>query len=428
MSTKKDKTMTSYSEAVDSGSYDKKLGLIRKYDNVRLYWEDAITQKFLYSSIQRLLKQAQSSIRRLKILDLGCGSGDGYELLTNIHDRDANLQDPEVKMLTPETIGSYKGIDLNQDLLHQAKTLYGNNPKLTFEQADFTQKLPVTSKEEAYNLYFTSYGTCSHHNEDQTMIDLLVEIAEKTPDYAVFICDWLGRYSYEWQTLWTNDYSKIRNMDYLISYIYDKKERKKRHDELQHLSLRLMSPQEAVKLIEEANKKTEANIKILQFFDRSIFTGRHMDTGDYNPHAQPIRRAVNSLHESNIRTDLSTVTIDYIPRKGFPLLNESFEYMQVAWNILINYTQKLLICYNDQQQKFNADPPPIPTSYPQILQSMMLRMKRIVEGVGWLDTGLPRENIIEPQLGYNLRNLMTNLQQGQGYAHGFVGILEISRD
>lgn len=420
--------MASYSEAVESGTYDKKLGLIRKYDNVRLYWEDAITEKYLYSSIQKLLKEAQSSIRRLRILDLGCGSGDGYDLLTNIHDRDSNLQDPEVKMLTPERIGYYKGIDLNQDLLNQAKTIYGHNPKLTFEQADFTKELPVNKKEEAYNLYFTSYGTCSHHNDDDTMIDLLVEIGEKTPDYAIFICDWIGRYSYEWQSLWTDDFSKIQNMDYLISYIYDEEEREKKRHELQSLSLRLMSPQEAGRIIEEANKRTKARIKTLQFFDRSIFTGRHMDTGDYNPHAQPIRRAVNSLHEPNFRTDLSTVTIDYIPRKGFPFLNEYFEYLQVAWNTLVNYAQELLICYDEQQQQFKTAPPPIPASYPQILQEMMLRIRRIVEGVGWLDTGLPRENIIEPQLGYSLRNLMTGLQQGQGCAHGFVGILEISRD
>jgi hypothetical protein len=58
---------------------------------------------------------------------------------------------------------------------------------------------------------------------------------------------------------------------------------------------------------------------------------------------------------------------------------------------------------------------------------MMERMKLVVEGVGWLGIGLPRENIIEPQLGYALRYLVTNLQQGQGCAHGLVGIFEVDR-
>jgi len=57
----------------------------------------------------------------------------------------------------------------------------------------------------------------------------------------------------------------------------------------------------------------------------------------------------------------------------------------------------------------------------------MERMMRVVEGVGWLGIGLPRENIIEPQLGYALRHLVTGLQQGQGCAHGLVGIFEIDK-
>jgi hypothetical protein len=58
---------------------------------------------------------------------------------------------------------------------------------------------------------------------------------------------------------------------------------------------------------------------------------------------------------------------------------------------------------------------------------MMHRMRAVVEGVGWLQTGLPRENIIEPQLGYALRSLILNLQQGLGCGHGLVGILEVDK-
>jgi len=58
----------------------------------------------------------------------------------------------------------------------------------------------------------------------------------------------------------------------------------------------------------------------------------------------------------------------------------------------------------------------------------MERMRRVVEGVGWLDVGLPRENIIEPQLGYSLRQLVVHLQQGQGCGHGLVGILEVDKE
>jgi hypothetical protein len=58
---------------------------------------------------------------------------------------------------------------------------------------------------------------------------------------------------------------------------------------------------------------------------------------------------------------------------------------------------------------------------------MMQRMRLGVEGVGWLSLGLPRENIIEPQLGYALRYLEMKLQRGQGCAHGLVGIFEVNK-
>jgi hypothetical protein len=57
----------------------------------------------------------------------------------------------------------------------------------------------------------------------------------------------------------------------------------------------------------------------------------------------------------------------------------------------------------------------------------MQRMREVVAGVGWLQTGLPRENIIEPQLGYALRDLVMETQQGLGCSHGLVGILEIDK-
>jgi hypothetical protein len=111
-------------------------------------------------------------------------------------------------------------------------------------------------------------------------------------------------YSYEWQTLWTNDLNENRNMDYVVSYIYNKEERENRRDELQHLFLRLMSRQEIERVIAQASSRT---------------------------------------------------------------------------------------------------------------------------GVGWLITGLPREYVIEPQLGYALRFLVTRMQRGQRFAYGLVGIFEVKK-
>jgi SAM-dependent methyltransferase len=366
-------------------------------------------------------------MRRVRILDLGCGSADGYELLTGVRRREPDLEDVEVNLLSPDVLGLYKGIDLNADLIAQARAIYGDNPKLAFEQGDFGEGLPLDEKERPFDLYFTSYGTCSHHNDDETFIRMMVDVAGHAEDYCIVVCDWLGRYSYEWQTLWTNDLAENRNMDYVVSYIYEPEERAERADELQHLYLRLVCRREAEGLVAEASKRAGVEIKPLDYFDRGTFTGRHMDTADYNPHAQPIRQAVNSLHEANLRTDLHSLLIDYMPKPGFEFINDYFEHLQMCWNTLVLYVDDLLHLYDETQRRFVPDPPPIPAGYPPALQDMMRRLRLVIEGVGWLETGLPRENIIEPQLGYALRHLVMNCQQGLGCAHGLVGIFEIDK-
>ena len=419
--------MEAYTEAATSGLYAKQSGLVGKYDNVRRLWEDEITRHLLHPHLQRLIERKRSRMQRVRIMDLGCGSADGYELLAGVRHRDADLRAFEVALLTPAMLGLYKGIELNEELIVQAQSIYGHNPKLFFEQADFTQGLPLAENEKPYDLYFATYGTCSHHNDDETLIRLLAEIASRAEEHCLIVCDWLGRYAYEWQSLWTNDLAENRNMDYVVSYIYEKEEREERRDELQHLYLRLISRQEADGIVAEASQRAGVEIKPLEYFDRSVFTGRHMDTGDYNHHAQPIRQAVNSLHEANLRTDPSSLLIDYVPKEGFEFINDYFEHLQMCWNTLVLYVDELMQNYDVQRQALTAEPPPIPASYPPALREMMERMRLVVEGVGWLSLGLPRENIIEPQLGYALRHLEMKLQQGLGCAHSLVGIFEVNK-
>ncbi|MBS3734991.1 MAG: class I SAM-dependent methyltransferase [Phycisphaerae bacterium] len=419
--------MHAYTEAVASGLYAKKSGLVGKYDNVRLFWEDEITRIYLRPHLQKLIDRSRTLMRRLRILDLGCGSADGYELLAGVRQRDADLQQTEVDLLSDEIVGVYKGSDLNEDLLDQAREIYGNRPKMIFEQGDFTQGLPIAADERPYDLYFTSFGTFSHHNDDETAVRLLSEIAERVEDYCIIVCDWLGRYSYEWQDLWTNDPSELRNMDYVVSYIYEPEEREQKRDQLQHLTLRLMSRGEAERIVAAAGERAGVTINPLAWFDRSVLTGRHMDTGDYNRNAQPLRRAVNSLHEINERTELDSLLFNYVPKGGFGFLNDYFEHLQMCWNALVQHTQRLLQTYDTQKRCFEPKPPSPPAGCPAVVRDMMERMNLVVGAIGWLQYGLPRENIIEPQLGYALRYLVNNLQQGRGCGHGLIGIFEVDK-
>lgn len=427
--TKLDKNdqMPAYSEAVKSGLYAKQSGLVGKYDNVRRLWEDEITRAFLRPHLQNLIERCQEAMHRVRILDLGCGSADGYELLKGVRHRDADLEDTEVDLLSPDVLGAYTGIDLNEDLLDQARSIYGSEPKVSFQQGSFTEGLPISDDDPPYDLYFTSFGTCSHHNDDETMIRMLVDMAEKTRDYCLIQCDWLGRYSYEWQNLWTLDHGENRNMDYVVSYIYEKEERERRRDELQHLSLRLVSRAEAEAMVAEASRRAGVEIRPLCFYDRSVFTGRHIDTGEYNPGPQFIREAVNSLHEVNLRTNLAALLFDYVPRTGFDFINNYFETLQASWNYLVKYTAEILALFDEKERCYKGNLPKAPAAAPAPVLEMRERMTQIIEGAGWYRMGLPRENIIEPQLGYALQQIVTSLQQGQGCAHGLVGIFEIDK-
>jgi len=405
--------MPAYSEAARSGLYAKRSGLVGKYDNVRRYWEDEATRHFLRPHLAEQVRAVRARGHGLRVLDLGCGSADGYELLAGIRP-EAPLAGPRPALLAGEALEAYAGADLNEDLLAQARDVYGEDPRLGFRQGDFTRGLPLARDDESFDLYFSSYGTFSHHLDDETSIALLADIARRTREHSLIVCDWLGRHAYEWQELWTNDLHENRVMDYVISYIYPAEEREARRAELAHLQLRLLGREEAEVLVAEASRRAGVKIEVLELFDRSIFTGRHMDTAEYNAHARPIRVAVNSLHEPHVRTDLCRLVFEYVPKAGFDALNEYFTGLETAWNALVEATEALLC----------GERPSLPERAPEPLRDAVASMQRLVAAC---DGGDARENIIEPQLGYALRDMMARLQRGLGAAHGLCAILQVRR-
>ena len=54
-------------------------------------------------------------------------------------------------------------------------------------------------------------------------------------------------------------------------------------------------------------------------------------------------------------------------------------------------------------------------------------MKKVVKAANGTSIGTPRTSLVEPQLGYCLRELEAGLQKGLGCGHGLVAIFEIVR-
>ncbi|MBW1996736.1 MAG: class I SAM-dependent methyltransferase [Deltaproteobacteria bacterium] len=414
-----------YSQAANTGKYDKDSRLLGKYDNVRRFWEDQVTALFLRPALNELVERKRIHLERIRILDLGCGSGDGYDLVMGVTTKDPGIYENITSAITPDMLKEYVGVDINKDLLTQAKEHYGNNPKVRFICGDLSNGLPDPVVEEApFDIYFTSYGTLSHLRDHEN-VKLIVDICRHAPSNAILVGDWLGRYSYEWQTLWHHPVDQEYFMDYRISYIYPDND----HDtaDVTTFPLRLITKDEVMKIIDQVANESGVQIKPLRFFDRSIYIGRHMDTGDYNEHAPKSRRLVNSLFEDYSRTDLESLLVDYVPRQGFSRLNAFFEMFFLSCNALIEYTMKLLSNYDyEKGELFSV--PEVLSSYPEPLKEAMFTIQRLIEGVGWLKYGDVRANVIEPQLGYMLRKLEIDLQPGIGVGHSLIGIFEIIKE
>lgn len=413
-----------YSQAFNTGRYEKVTGLFGKYDNVRRFWEDQVTGIFLRPYLNDLVNRKKKRLERLRILDLGCGAGDGYDLIMSVTTKDPGIYEYVTAVITEDMLKQYVGVDINGDLLRQGREYLGENSKVDFIEADLSHGLPQEIKNQApFDFYFNSYGTLSHFH-DEECVKLFCDICQHTSDYTLIMGDWLGRYSYEWQDLWHEPADRPYFMDYRISYIFPEEERQEA--EITSFPMRLMTRDEVMAIINEASRICGVEIKPLTFFDRSIFIGRHLETGDYNRHPLKHRYAVNSLFEQYIRTDLERLLTDYQPRPGFDHLNNFFESFFMCCNTLVSYTISLLEAYDAQTGDFTKVPEILPY-YPPPLKEAMRTMARVIQGVGWIPWGDVRANVIEPHLGYSLRKLEMELQTGSGFGHGLVGIFEIKK-
>ena len=414
-----------YSQAFNTGRYEKVTGLFGKYDNVRRLWEDQITSIFLRPHLNNLVDYKKKRLERLRILDLGCGAADGYDLIMGVTTKDPGIYEYVTAAITDDMLKRYVGVDVNEDLLRQAREYLGDNSKTEFIQADLTQGLPpeILRDQAPFDFYFSSYGTLSHFHHDEC-VKIFCDICEHTSEYALVMADWLGRYSYEWQDLWHEPADREVFMDYRISYIFPEEERGEAN--ITSFPLRLMSRDEVMSIINEASRICGVDIKPLAFFDRSLFVGRHLETGDYNRHPLKHRSTVNSLFEHYVRTDLERLLTDYQPRPGFDHLNTFFESFFMCCNTLVTYTISLLSGYDAQSGEF-SETPEIQPYYPPPLKEAMHSMKRVIKGVGWLEWGDVRANVIEPHLGFSLRKMEMDLQTGSGFGHGLVGIFEIRK-
>ena len=427
-----DESLTTYADAVKRGDYDTYIGnLTGKHDNVRSYWEDQLTRLTLRPYLSALVERKRDINEKVRIVDLGCGTGQGYELLTKIDQRDLDLGLSHQRVMDVTDINSYIGIDLSESMIQHGNQLYSENPAVRFMQGDLNDGLVMVTEEKSFDLYFCAYGSLSHLETD-ALGSLLGEIVEHATDGSFIVMDLLGRNSLEWPVYWTAESDAETYRDYSMSYLHrDLTNQIIPGADIEHFPMRYWSGDEIDELIQSVNQNCASGkygergttIRIRKKFDRSIFVGRHIDTGEYNENLQPMRRMINRLHEDYMRTDLTQLfwAPTYIPAHPDDRVNDFFHQLMFCWNTLVDFAQERLRSSISLANINGWD------EFPAALQFALMTVDRVINSAEWIWYGDPRANIIEPQLGYALRNLEHKLQQGLGCGHGLVVILEVEK-
>ena len=122
-----------------------------------------------------------------------------------------------------------------------------------------------------------------------------------------------------------------------------------------------------------------------------------------------------------MRTDLSELIIDAAIIPNHPVVTPFLNELIKSWNILVNYCQQRL---DDHMSLMKLEGW---SEFPSHLQFVLMNIDRVITDTGWMWYGEPRANIIEPQLGYALRNLEIKLQKGLGCGHGLVAIFKVTK-
>jgi SAM-dependent methyltransferase len=387
-------------------------GLTGKKDNVRKYWEDVITKLTIKSSIEKLLAKR----KYIRIVDLGCGSGEGFELLTHIPSSEHPHTSTQSFTLAPNQISYYLGVDISGSMIQQGRKNYEGMENVEFEQVDLNKGFQLID-EQPFDIYFSSYSSLSHLKPNK-LSQLLKEIFNHAQPGAVIVLDLLGKCSPEWVKYWNETKELLPyNMAYLISPEMRNKEPIKWYD------VCYWEPSALLPLIDDAAKKTNTNFEIVKCLDRSIFIGRHMETGLFGSPCFNYRLKVNHLFDHDHRVLIKDLLIN------LDWCKEAGKNKSEVWERLLNYAEK----WNYVIQLVDALIKNDDKLVSQLIETTSSDVSNELKFLAWLYRNAHRfpvvdfwANVMGPQIAMILRNIEMSLEPGLGCGHGLLCVIEIS--
>lgn len=402
-----------YEAAVKQGFYGLETGgLFGKKDNVRKYWEDMFIKLSVRSPLAALLERRG----RVRVMDLGCGSGEGVELLTHVPVETRTSPRDRTFVLAPEELACYAGVDISPAMVEQGRRNYPDRPGVRFLQADLGDGLPLAD-EEPFDLYFSSYSSLSHLTAAE-LADLTRQIFRHARPPAYLVYDLFGRFSPEWPCYWTKTCDQP--LPYNMAYLLPPDQR--RPEQIESFPVTFWGAAELERLVADAARDTGRQAVIREMKDRSILVGRHMETGLFNGSPRRMRSAVNCLFERDHHGAPCDLTADLAFLEGAPTASpearDRLRSTLADWTTVVGCHQALADGKADLVRTL------IETSRPELSEELKM--------LAWVFRNASRfpvmdfwASVMGPQVACVLRNLEYGLPAGLGCGHGLLAVVEI---
>ncbi|MBC6478308.1 MAG: class I SAM-dependent methyltransferase [Hormoscilla sp. GM7CHS1pb] len=286
-------------------------------DGVKVEWEELFSRWVFKQAIAPYSKEKGE---KLRVLDIGAGTGDGYLLLSTLLSEEWEL-------------GSsydldYLGVDISAQMVETANELYGNHSNVRFECADIrTRQL-----HRPFDVYLSCGVPYSHltHDELGQALKMIAENACENRERCAVVVDVLGRYSIEWTPKW-----KESRWDYCMSFFESE-------GDAEATWMSFYSHEHLQKVMQQAADAVGCPVEKFEFFDRSIMVGRHTSTGEFNPGLPQYRDLVNSLLDPELETELRQLLFQVELGSAPEYILDFFRKFSSWWNSLVREAAALL--------------------------------------------------------------------------------------
>ncbi|MCG7430876.1 class I SAM-dependent methyltransferase [Dermacoccus nishinomiyaensis] len=229
----------------------------KRFDAVKRLYEEPLTTANAVAALERC------SHEPVEVVDLGCGTADGYRLLSSAN---------------PGRSFNYTGVDIDTSMITAAANAYGN--VATFIEANLLDATSIPAD------IYVSFGVPFSHltpKEFMSFLSGLGEHVQKAKKTIHLVIDVLGRYSVEWSQHWDKFC-----WGYPMSFFEDTQTPPT-------CQMTFHTPDSITEAFAEAEQNTGARFADRQFIDRSPLVGRHTKTSQLDPTTARYRAHLNAL-------------------------------------------------------------------------------------------------------------------------------------